>query len=144
MMNKKIEKFKNYIVEKLDINDIEQRLGDKYAELKNGLIILIEDSLKTTKENNVNMIDIENFIGDYISSGKDASMIDGVIEDNDIFNFYLKYQSDIDELLNATKYMDLSPKENNVYSLYDVVIDGTKQSILESIKMIQSDLFQKK
>ncbi len=140
----KIEKYTNYVVEKLDLNDIEQRLGDKYGELKNGLIALMEESLKTTKEDNVNMIDIENFIGDYISSGKDANMIDDVIEDNDIFNFYLKYQSDIDELLNDTKYMDTTPKSNGVYSLYDVVIDGTKQSVLEALKMIRKDLFKKK
>jgi hypothetical protein len=140
----KIEKYTNYVVEKLDFNDIEQRLGDKYSGLKNGLINMIEDSLKSTNEDNVNMIDIENFIGDYISSGKDASMIDGFIEDNDIFNFYLKYQSDIDELLNATKYMDSSPAENGVYSLYDVVIDGTKQSVLESLKIIRKNLFKKK
>ena len=132
----KIEKYTNYVVEKLDMNDIEQRLGDKYGELKNGLVTLMEESLKTTKEDNVNMIDIENFIGDYISSGKDANMIDGVIEDNDIFNFYLKYQSDIDELLNDTKYMDTTPKSNGVYSLYDVVIDGTKQSVLEALKLL--------
>ena len=140
----KIEKYTNYVFEKLDLNDIKERLGDKYAGLKNGLVTMIEESLKTSKEDNVNMIDIENFIGDYISSGKDASMIDGIIEDNDIFIFYLKYQSDIDELLNDTKYMDASPKSNGVYSLYDVVIDGTKQSVLESLKIIRKDLFKKK
>lgn len=139
----KIEKYNNFINEKLDFDDIRERLDDNYSELKNGLIEMIEESLKGSTEV-VNMIDIENFIGDYISSGKDASMIDGIIEDNDIFNFYLKYQSDIDELLNDTKYMDKSPKENNVYSLYDVVIDGTKQSILEALKMINKSLFKKK
>jgi len=138
-----IKKFTNYIVEKIDLTEIEGKIGDKYTELKTGLIELIEESLKGSSDDNVNMIDIENFIGDYISSGKDASMIDGVIEDNDIFNFYLKYQSDIDELLNNSKYMDNSPKHNNVYSLYDVVIDGTKEAILETLKMMQKDLFKK-
>lgn len=143
MMNKKIEKFNSYITEKLDTEDIKSRLGDKYSELKNGLITMIEESLKTSEKDNINMIDIENFITDYISSGKDASMIDGVIEDNDIFNFYLKYQSDIDELLNDTKYMDTTPKSNGVYGLYDIVIDGTKQSVLEALKMMRKDLFKK-
>lgn len=139
----KVIKYYNFINEKLDLDDIKERLNDDYSELKNGLIKMIEDSLKGSTEI-VNMIDIENFIGDYISSGKDASMIDGIIEDNDIFNFYLKYQSDIDELLNDKKYMDKSPKENNVYSLYDVVIDGTKQSVLETLKLINNELFKKK
>jgi hypothetical protein len=140
----KIEKFSNYIVEKIDTADIEQRLGDKYTELKSGLITMIEESLKTSQEDNINMIDIENFISDYISSGKDASMIDNIIEDNDIFNFYLKYQSDIDELLNDTKYMDTTPKSNGVYGLYDIVIDGTKQAVLETLTMMRKDLFKKK
>ncbi len=140
----KIEKYTSFINEKLDYEDIKQRVGDKYAELKNGLITMIEESLKNTNEDNVNMIDIENFISDYISSGKDASMIDEFIEDNDIFNFYLKYQADVDELLNDSKYMDKSPKSNNVYSLYDVVIDGTKQAVLESLKMMNKDLFKTK
>lgn len=144
MMNKKIEKFSTYIVEKLDTEDIESRLGDKYSELKRGLITMIEESLKTSKEDNINMIDIENFIGDYISSGKDASMIDGIIEDNDVFNFYLKHQSDIDEILNDTKYMDTSPSSNGVFSLYDVIIDGSKQSVLEALKMMKKDLFKNK
>jgi hypothetical protein len=140
----KIEKYTSFINEKLDYEDIKQRVGDKYAELKNGLILMIEESLKSTNEDNVNMIDIENFISDYISSGKDASMIDEFIEDNDIFNFYLKYQADVDELLNDSKYMDKSPKSNNVYSLYDVIIDGTKQAVLEALKAMNKDLFKKK
>ena len=144
MMNKKIQKFNNYLVEKLDTQDIESRLGDKYSELKMGLVTMIEESLKTSQEDNINMIDIENFVTDYISSGKDASMIDGIIEDNDIFNFYLKYQSDIDELLNDTNYMDTTPKSNGVYGLYDIVIDGTKQSVLEALTMMRKELFKKK
>jgi len=138
-----IKKFTNYIFEKIDLDDVKERIGNKYTELKSGLIELIEDSLKNNSNDNINMIDIENFISDYISSGKDANMIDGIIEDNDIFNFYLKYQSDIDELLNNSKYMDNSPKHNNVYSLYDVVIDGTKDAVLEALKMINKDLFKK-
>ena len=46
--------------------------------------------------------------------------------------------------LSNINYMSKSPKENNVYSLYDVVIDGTKYSILEALKMIKKDLFKKK
>jgi hypothetical protein len=70
-------------------------------------------------------------------------MINKLVEDNDIFNFYLKFQSEIDELLNDTKYMDESPSNNNVFSLYDVVIDGTKQSILDILESIKDKLFKK-
>ncbi|MFW6225978.1 MAG: hypothetical protein ACOC3V_03390 [bacterium] len=136
----KIERFKNFLVEKLDYSDIEERIDDDFSEIKVDIINMIEDSLKGATES-VNMIDVENFISDYISSGKDANMIDGLIEDNDIFNFYLKFQSDIDELLNDSGYMEKSPKDNNVFSLYDVVIDGTKESILLILNKINDELF---
>lgn len=138
----KIEKFNNFLIEKLDYSDIKDRLENDYNDFKLDLIEMIEDSLKGSTDT-VNMIDIENFISDYISSGKDANMIDGLIEDNDIFNFYLKYQSDIDELLNDSGYMGKSPKDNNVYSLYDVIIDGTKESILLIINNINNEIFKK-
>ena len=136
----KIEKFKNFLVERLDYSDIEDRLDAEYNELKVEIVKMIEDSLKGATET-VNMIDIENFISDYISSGKDANMIDGLIEDNDIFNFYLKHQSSIDELLNDSGYMGESPTTNNVFSLYDVVIDGTKEAILLILNKINTELF---
>ncbi|MDY0270126.1 hypothetical protein [Trichloromonas sp.] len=138
-----IKKYSSFLFEKLDFDDIKERLDDSYIDLKSELIEMIEDTLKSTKNSEITMIDLEDFISDYISSGKDANMINNLIEDNEIFNFYLKFQSDIDELLNETKYMEETPKEHNVFSLYDVIIDGTKQSILESLETIQNELFKK-
>ena len=69
-------------------------------------------------------------------------MIDALIEDNDIFNLYLTHQSDFDELLNDTGYMEQTLKDNNVFSLYDVVIDGTKRGILNLVEILQSELFE--
>lgn len=139
----KIQKFSNYVNEKMDFKDIEERMGDDYKDLKNGIVDKIKDTLESTKEANLTITDVEDFISDYLSVGKEANMINGVIEDNDVFNFYLKYQTDIDQLLNDKGYMDESPKKHNVFSLYDVIIDGTKQSIIESIKLIQKEIFKK-
>lgn len=138
-----IRKYSSFLLEKLDIEDIKERLDDSYIDLKSELIEMIEETLKNIKNAEITMTDLEDFISDYISAGKDANMIDKLVEDNDIFNFYLKFQSEIDELLNETKYMDKSPSDNNVFSLYDVVIDGTKQSILESLESIKDKLFKK-
>ena len=139
----KVQRFSNYIVEKMDFNDIESKMNDSYIELKKGLIEMIKLTLQATKEANLTIIDVEDFITDYISTGKDSNTIDKLIEDNDIFNFYLKYQSDVDELLNDKEYMSESPRSHDVFSLYDVVIDGTKQSILESLKIIQKEITNK-
>jgi len=139
----KIRKYSSFLVEKLDFDDIKERLDDSYIDLKSELIEMIEETLKNIKNAEITMTDLEDFINDYISAGKDANMIDKLVEDNDIFNFYLKFQSEIDELLNETKYMDESPSNNNVFSLYDVVIDGTKQSILDILESIKDKLFKK-
>lgn len=139
----KIIRYNNFLNEKLDFDDIKTRLGDEYSDLKNDLVNMINDSLKDNTET-VNMIDIENFIGDYISSGKDAVMIDRLIEDNDVFNFYLKHQTEIDELLVNSKFMEKTPEENNVFGLYDILIDGTKQAILVTLKSINKKLFKNK
>jgi ATP-dependent helicase/DNAse subunit B len=139
----KIRKYSSFLVEKLDFDDIKERLDDSYIDLKSELIEMIEETLKNIKNAEITMTDLEDFINDYISAGKDANMIDKLVEDNDIFNFYLKFQSEIDELLNDTKYMDESPSNNNVFSLYDVVIDGTKQSILDILESIKDKLFKK-
>ncbi|MFA5586135.1 MAG: hypothetical protein WDA02_06265 [Saccharofermentanales bacterium] len=138
-----IRKYSSFLVEKLDFDDIKERLDDSYIDLKSELIEMIEETLKNIKNAEITMTDLEDFINDYISAGKDANMIDKLVEDNDIFNFYLKFQSEIDELLNETKYMDESPSDNNVFSLYDVVIDGTKQSILDILESIKDKLFKK-
>ena len=138
-----IRKYSSFLVEKLDFDDIKERLDDSYIDLKSELIEMIEETLKNIKNAEITMTDLEDFINDYISAGKDANMIDKLVEDNDIFNFYLKFQSEIDELLNETKYMDESPSNNNVFSLYDVVIDGTKQSILDILESIKDKLFKK-
>jgi len=137
----KLKKYTDFLVtEALDIEELKSSLKDDYIEIKKDLIDLIDASLKESKNDTYNMIDVNNFINDYISGGKESKMIDDLVEDNSIFNFYLKNQSDIDYLLNQSLYMQKPPIENDVYSLYDFVIDGTKQAILTILKYIKKDL----
>lgn len=136
-----IKKFTSYLTEALDMSEIEENIGESFPELKKDLLDLINGTLEDSDIKNVNKDNLNDFMTDYIAAGKDADMIDELIEDNDIFNFYLKHQSDFDELLNDTGYMEKSPQENNVFSLYDVIIDGTKQGILNLMEIMQSDIF---
>lgn len=136
----KITNYTQYINEALNIKKIKSDLSDTYSDLKNELIDLINNTLEES-DKEVKKTDLNNFFNEYITSGKNNDMIDSLIEDNDIFNFYLKYQSDFDSILNETGYMEKTPKQNNVYSLYDVIIDGTKQGIWDLIEIMQSELF---
>ena len=138
----KIRNFSNYLNEELEITELEEEVGESFPELKMDLLDLINLTLEETSDiKNVKKEDLNDFFTNYITAGKDSEMIDQLVEDNDIFNFYLKHQSDFDELLNDTGYMEKTPQENNVFSLYDVVIDGTKQGIWNLIEIIQMDLF---
>ena len=129
-----------YIAENLDLDKLNAKLTEDYKDLKSDLIDIINDTMEETSDESIKNEDLLSFIDEYISKGKDANLLDGLIEDNDIFNFYLKHQSDIDELLNSSNYMDKTPKENNVFSLYDVIMDGTKESIIEVFKLLKKEL----
>ena len=137
----KIKNFSTYLNEALDLTEFEEQVGESFPELKMDLLDLINNTLETASSEEVKKEDLNDFFTNYITAGKDADMIDELIEDNDIFNFYLKHQSDFDELLNDTGYMAQTPQENNVFSLYDVTIDGTKQGIWNLMEILQSDLF---
>jgi len=138
----KIKNYSHYLNEELEITELEEEVGESFPELKMDLLDLINLTLEETSDiKNPKKEDLNDFFTDYMTAGKDSEMIDQLVEDNDIFNFYLKHQSDFDELLNDIGYMEKSPQENNVFSLYDVIIDGTKQGIWNLIEIMQSDLF---
>ena len=138
----KIRKYDSFITETINLDEYYEKLDEKFVDLKKDILQYINDTLEENNEiKHVNDSHLEEFIKEYVTSGKDSDMIDNLIEDNDIFNFYLKHQSDIDELLNDSGYMTDSPNQNNVYSLYDVVIDGTKESIFSVIKEFEDSLF---
>ena len=138
----KIRNFTTYLTEALDLTELDEEIGDSFPELKKDLLELISDTLEQVDDiKSVKKEDLNQFFTDYMTAGKNSDMIDELIEDNDIFNFYLKHQSDFDELLNDTGYMEQTPQENNVFSLYDVTIDGTKYGIWSLIEIMQNDLF---
>ena len=136
-----IKKYSDFSInEKLDLEKLNNKLSDDYKDFKSDLIDFMETTLENTSDENVKNDDLLKFIDEYISKGKESNLLDGLIEDNDIFNFYLKHQSDIDELLNKSGYLDKSPKDNNVFSLYDIIMDGTKEAIIEAMKKIKKEL----
>lgn len=137
----KIKKLTDFSLnEKLDLPKIDNNFSEDYKDFKNDLVDIINKILEENSDESVKNDDLLNFINEYINDGKTSTKIDSLNDDNDVFNFYLKHQSDIDELLNISGYMDKSLKENNVFSLYDVIIDGTKQSIIEILSIMKKEI----
>jgi deoxyribodipyrimidine photolyase len=99
----------------------------KYTELKDEVKSMIE---KTIEKNGG---EFKSFV-DKLSKSPDDTKIEGFINDSDIYEFYLKFRNDIDELLNNVKYFNQVPSESNTFGLYDYIIKGTEKAVLEIVK----------
>ena len=118
-----IKNFLQYIKESDDITT----KVDKYTELKEEIKSMIEKTIENSGG------EYKSFVDKFAKSPEDVK-IEGLINDSDIYDFYLKFRNDIDELLNDVNYFDEVPSESNTFGLYDYIINGTERSILEIVK----------
>ena len=101
----------------------------KYTEVTDEIKSMID---KTVDKNGG---EFNQFVESFIKSPEDVK-IEGLINDSDIYDFYLKYRNQIDEVLNSIKFYQTPPEEMNVFGLYDFMIKGTQKSIEEFVKML--------
>lgn len=127
----KYKSFIDIINESNSIDDITD-YSNQYTELKDKVKKMINDTINKSGGN------YEDFIDKYIKSPDDTK-ISGLINDSDLYEFYLKYRNDIDELLNDIKFYDDVPSELNVFGLYDYIIKGTSRATTEIVKMLKND-----
>lgn len=111
------------------------KLSDKRESLKKDLLDAIEDSM-----NSSDLIDLQNWIGKF-EEGDSNTVIDSLTDDSNIYDFYLKHQDDIDAILGENNWFDNKMSAVNLSSLYDVVVEGTKEGIKFTIAEIKSELF---
>jgi hypothetical protein len=104
-------------------------VNSKYPELKEEIKKLIDSTIEKSGG------EFDSFIEKIIKSPKDVK-IEGLINDSDIYEFYLKFRNDIDEVLNDVNYFDEVPSQNDSFGLYEYLVKGTERGILEVVKMI--------
>ena len=134
---KNIKKFNKFILEANDMDQIpteneEEKVLDpnNYTELVSGIKKLISETTGSENEET-----IKGFIKVYIKNPEEKEII-GLINDSDVYDFYLKYMSDIDEVLNIVNFYDEAPNSLEIYSLYDYIVEGSKVAVLELLKKI--------
>jgi hypothetical protein len=120
-----IKKYYQYINEANEENENKESFISD--ELKDEIKSLIKKTIKNSGG------EYKSFIDKFIKSPEDVK-IEGLINDSDIYDFYLKYRNDIDELLNNINYFDEIPSESNTFGLYDYIINGTERAIKEVVK----------
>ena len=79
--------------------------------------------------------EFNEFVNSYIKNPKDIK-IEGLINDSDVYDFYLKYRNQIDECLNDINFYDTPPSESGVFGLYEYTIVGTLNAVLEFLRQL--------
>jgi len=134
-MKKYTEKYKDFLYENLE-DKFKDKISEQYSSLKRGILLLLDDSVKNTEE----LIDVQNYINKS-SIDLNSNQLIGFIDDADVFDFYLKYQTDIDEICNNNKWFEKTAAEENIFSLYQYIINGSKFAVMQCLKILEKELF---
>jgi len=96
------------------------------------------DEIKSMIESTINRSggEFKSFVDSFVKNPEDIK-VEKFINDSDIYDFYLKWRNDIDELLSDINFFDDAPTENNAFGLYEYIIKGTQKAFLEFVKMIK-------
>jgi hypothetical protein len=108
-----------------NIHQIDEAI--EYKALKNDLMELVN---KSATEQNINS---KEFIKKWVDENsippkkkEQTVTLEGLIQDTDIFEFYLKHKDDIDKLLKKDGFFN---EKGNINGLYEFSIDGTKRAV---------------
>lgn len=101
----------------------------KYTEVKEEINKMIENTIQKSGG------ELKSFIESFEKNPEDVK-VEGFINDADVYDFYLKFRNDIDEVLNGVKFYDQAPTGVNAYGLYEYTIKGTEKAFMEIVKMI--------
>ena len=132
-----IKKFDEYYPVNENLYDqISSKMDSKYKSLKRGILDLIQQTNDNSDDLNLAI----KTISDYVDETSEAVVLTDFVEDVEIYDFYLKFQTDIDELLHDKKYFDKSPSDRSIYSLYDYVISGTKKAVKYGMEILKDEI----
>jgi hypothetical protein len=101
----------------------------KYSDIIDEVKSMIEKTIENSGG------EFNSFIGEFKKNPEDVQ-IEGLINDSDIYDFYLKWRNDIDEILNDIKFFNESPTEINAFGLYEYLIKGTERCVLEVVEKL--------
>lgn len=128
-----IKKFLQYINEadefeaEVEKSETDESESSKFVEIKDELKRMIEETIEKDK------VDYNGFVKSFLRNPKDVK-IKGLTSSSDLYEFYIKWRNDIDEILSDINFFDESPSDSNSFGLYDYTINGTQKAIQEFLK----------
>jgi hypothetical protein len=103
-------------------------IDPEFEELQNELVTIIDNSTNSD-DTELKLKTMNSYIDDI-----DTTII-GLINDSDVFDFYIKHRNQIDKVLVETNHFEISPSDLGTgTSIYDYIIKSTKVSIQENFK----------
>ncbi len=115
--------------EDTEVQDVEESSESNFTEVTDELTTMIEATINNSGG------EYKQFVESLLKN-PDEAKIEGLINDSDIYDFYLKYRNQIDEVLNTVEHYKKTSEELDVFGLYDYVIVGTKIAIQEFVKKL--------
>jgi len=103
--------------------------ASKYIEVTDEIKKMIENTIEKSGG------EFKSFVESYIKNPDDVK-IEGLINDSDVYDFYLKYRNQVDEVLNSVKFYGETPESMNIFGLYEFIIKGTQKAVNEFVKML--------
>lgn len=126
-----IKRYSHFIKESEDF-EIQNQITDEsdsaeYSKIKEEIKSMIESTIENSGG------EFSSFVESFNRNPEDVQ-IEGLINDSDIYDFYLKWRNDIDEILNDVNFFDEVPSEINAFGLYEYIIKGTERCVIEIVK----------
>lgn len=107
------------------------KLEKKYLSLKFEILNMIDKQLDG------DIVKVQDFMERYVSEDSEE-VLEGFIEDAEIFDFYLKYQNDVDQILADNDFYD---EKVSVESLYGYVIEGTFEAVVMAMEEMLNEIY---
>lgn len=104
----------------------------EYKEVLDEIKKLVESTIEKSGG------EFNQFLESFLKNPDDVK-IEGLINEDDIFDFYQKFRNQVDKILNEVKFYQTPPDELNVIGLYDYMIVGTNRSIEEFVKILMEE-----
>ena len=107
-------------------------IDSELEDLQTDLILMVEESVNTD-DIELQKETIESYISD------SSTTIIGLVNDSDIFDFYLKHRNQLDMILTDLNHFNVSPDKIGVNnSVYEYIVESTKIGIQETFKKMIS------
>ena len=77
---------------------------------------------------------------DKFAKDPESVQIEGLISDDQIYDFWLKHENDIDEFLNSVGFFEKSPVSMNVIGVYKYVVSSAREAINLVVGMLRDEI----